>query len=106
MKKVDVRKVIGVACVFRLFSSLVSIFQTADFFVLSRWVYLLQTIFLRSVVEAYLYMPGMVFFTKMVPHSIEASMLGITMSIIKFNTEVLSRVWAYLLNLYFGVEEG
>jgi hypothetical protein len=30
-------------------------------------------------------------------------MLGIAMSIIKFNSEVLGRVWVYLLNLRFGV---
>jgi len=61
----------------------------------------MQAIFLRSVIEAYLYMPGMIFFTKMVPHQIEASMLGICQSIIKFNAECLTRVWAYLLNLHF-----
>jgi len=64
---------------------------------------MIQSIFFRSVVSAYLYMPGMVFFTKMVPHQIEATMLGIAMSIIKFNSEVIGRVWVYLLDLHFGV---
>lgn len=53
---------------------------------------------------AYLYMPGMIFLTKMVPHNIEASMLGIAISIIKFNSEVLGRIWTYLLNLGFKVK--
>ena len=51
-------------------------------------------------------MPGMVFFTKMVPHQIEASMIGLAISIIKFNSEVLGRIWASLLNLIFGVKIG
>jgi len=55
-------------------------------------------------VAAYLYMPGMIFLTKMVPHNIEASMLGIAISIIKFNSEVLGRIWTYLLNLGFKVK--
>jgi len=29
---------------------------------------MVQAVLIRSVVAAYLYMPGMVFFTKMVPH--------------------------------------
>lgn len=64
---------------------------------------MIQAFFIRSVVSAYLYMPGMVFLTKMIPHQIEASMLGIAMTIVSFNSEVLGRVWVYFLNLRFDV---
>lgn len=103
VKRFDLRTILLTACAFRVLSSLIGIYQTKDVFANARVMLLVQAVFIRSVVAAYLYMPGMVFFSKMVPHQIEASMLGIAMSIIKFNSEVLGRVWVYLLNLRFGV---
>ena len=51
-------------------------------------------------------MPGMVFFTKMVPHQVEGTMLGIAISVIKFSSEVIARVWAYLFDLIFRIGYG
>ena len=48
-------------------------------------------------------MPGMVFFNKMVPHEIEASVVGLALSIIKFNSEVICRLTAAFINLFFDV---
>ncbi len=103
MKRFDLRTIVLTASSFRVLSSVVGVYQTKDAFAKARVWLMIQAIFIRSVVAAYLYMPGMVFFTKMVPHQIEASMLGIAMSIIKFNSEVLGRVWVYFLNLRFDV---
>lgn len=48
-------------------------------------------------------MPGMVFFSKMVPHQVEGTMIGIAISVIKFSSEVVARVWTYLFDLIFRV---
>ena len=50
---------------------------------------------------AFLYIPGLIQFTKMVPHEIEATMMGFVISLVKFASEVLARFWAVLLNLIF-----
>ena len=50
---------------------------------------------------AFLYIPGLIQFTKMVPHEIEATMMGFVISLVKFATEVLARFWAVLINLFF-----
>jgi Na+/melibiose symporter-like transporter len=68
MKKFDLRQIVLTASAFRVMSSIVAVYQTKDYFLNTRLWLILQAIFFRSVVSAYLYMPGMVFFTKMVPH--------------------------------------
>ena len=41
--------------------------------------------FFRSLVEAFMLIPGLIFYSKMVPHHIEGMMMGFALSIIKFN---------------------
>lgn len=86
-------------CFCRILSSLLTVIMLKKYFI---WLDMTDLV-LRSLIQAYLYMPGMIFYSKMVPNEIEASMLGLAYSIILFNSECLARVWSYLLNLYFGV---
>lgn len=59
--------------------------------------------FFRSLVEAFMYIPGLIYYSKMVPHHIEGMMMGFALSIIKFNVDVVGRCFTALLNLHFKV---
>lgn len=53
------------------------------------------------MVEAFMYLPGLVFYSKMVPHHIEGMMMGFALSIIKFNVDVVGRFFTAALNVHF-----
>ena len=63
-----------------------------------KFLLIFQSLLLKSVIEAYLYTPATVYFSKMVPHEIEATLMGLVYSIVKFNSEVVGRFWGVLLN--------
>lgn len=65
---------------------------------------LIQATLVKPMELAFLYMPGLIQFTKMVPHEIEATMMGFVISLVNFATQVLARFWAVLLNLIFQVQ--
>jgi len=51
-----------------------------------------------------MYIPGLIFYSKMVPHHIEGMMMGFALSIIKLNMDVVGRCFSVLLNLKFHVK--
>jgi hypothetical protein len=58
----------------------------------------------RSMVEAFMYLPGLIFYSKMVPHNIEGMMMGFALGIIKFNADVVARCFTAALNVHFQVK--
>jgi hypothetical protein len=48
-----------------------------------------------------MYLPGLVFYSKMVPHHIEGMMMGFALGIIKFNADVVGRCFTAALNVHF-----
>ena len=50
-----------------------------------------------------MYLPGLIFYSKMVPHHIEGMMIGFALSIIKFNVDVVGRCFTAALNVHFHV---
>ena len=51
--------------------------------------------------DAFMYVPGLILYSKMVPHHIEGTMLGFALSIIKLNADVVGRCFTAGLNLHF-----
>lgn len=64
---------------------------------------MIQAGVVRSFVDAFLYLPGMIMYTKMVPHHIEGMMIGFAWGLIKFNFDVLGRLITVGLNQKFMV---
>lgn len=58
---------------------------------------------MRSFVDAFLYLPALILYSKMVPHHIEGMMIGFIWSIIKLNADVFGRLITVGLNLKFMV---
>jgi hypothetical protein len=50
-----------------------------------------------------MYLPGLIFYSKMVPHHIEGMMIGFALGIIKFNADVIGRLFTVALNVHFKV---
>lgn len=50
-----------------------------------------------------MYLPGLIFYSKMVPHNIEGMMMGFALGIIKFNVDVVGRCFTAALNVHFKV---
>lgn len=67
-KSFDLRPLVLTASAFRVISAVVAVYQTKDAFSNARVWIMIQAFFIRSVVATYLYLPGMVFLTKMIPH--------------------------------------
>lgn len=51
-----------------------------------------------------MYLPGLVMYSKMVPHHIEGMMMGFALSLIKFNVDVVGRCFTAALNIHFKVK--
>lgn len=51
-----------------------------------------------------MYLPGLIYYSKMVPHHIEGMMMGFALSVIKFNVDVVGRCFTAALNLHFKVK--
>lgn len=49
------------------------------------------------LMQAYLTIPACMMFAKCVPHSLEGLMMGLITSIIKFNQDILMRLFAYVV---------
>lgn len=64
---------------------------------------MIQAVATRSFVDAFLYYPAIIYYEKMVPHHIEGMMIGFILSMIKFNWDVVGRLFAVGLNLKFMV---
>jgi hypothetical protein len=99
MKRFEPSVFILTASAFKIISTLVLAYQVSALKINARVLLMIQATIIKSVVVAFLYFPATVFFTKMVPHQIETSMIGLSISIIKFNSEVLARLWGYFLNI-------
>ena len=66
-------------------------------------MFLINSLLFLPVVNAYLLMPAMMLFAKCVPHNIESLMMGFINSIIKFNTDILARLFGLLYFIKSGV---
>jgi hypothetical protein len=62
--------------------------------------FLIASLLFIPLAKAYLLMPVVILYAKMVPHSIEGLMIGLIKSIVAFNTEILMRLVGllYLIN--------
>ena len=62
--------------------------------------FLIASLIFIPLAKAYLLMPVVILYAKMVPHSIEGLMIGLIKSIVAFNTEILMRLVGllYLIN--------
>lgn len=56
---------------------------------------------IRSFIDAFLYTPSFIMYTKMVPHHIEGMMIGFLWSMVKLNADVFGRLITVGLNLKF-----
>ena len=75
-----------------------------------RWGWIVNALFFQSITKAYLVPPAVVAFVKCIPHEVETLMAGFLGSIVKFNTEIVSRLMSLLFlrnkNISFYVYEG
>jgi len=102
MSKSEVHITAVVAILFRVISALFFAADVAEKYPAGKTL-MIQAVAIRSFVDAFLYLPGMIMYTKMVPHNIEGMMIGFAWGLIKFNADVLGRLIAVGLNLKFMV---
>lgn len=102
MSKSEVHITAVVAILFRVISALFFAADVAEKYPAGKTL-MIQAVAIRSFVDAFLYIPGMIMYTKMVPHNIEGMMIGFAWGLIKFNADVLGRLIAVGLNLKFMV---
>lgn len=103
VSKSEVGATAFIAIIFRIISALYFAWDTAGRYDAGKTL-MIQAAAVRSFVDAFLYLPGMIMYTKMVPHNIEGMMIGFAMGIIKFNFDVLARLITVGLNLKFMIE--
>jgi len=92
------------AVLFRVISALFFMLEVGGFLVGRLTPYqslIINCACFRSIVEAFMYLPGLVFYSKMVPHHIEGMMMGFALGIIKFNADVVGRCFTAALNVHF-----
>lgn len=95
-----------VAVMFRVVSAIFFMLQVGGFFAGRLTPYqslIINCACFRSIVEAFMYLPGLIFYSKMVPHHIETMMMGFALGIIKFNADVVGRCFTAALNIHFKV---
>lgn len=105
-KKFEARPLQALGVLFRVTSALFFMLEVAGFLNGKLTPYqslIINCAFFRSLVEAFMYIPGLIFYSKMVPHHIEGMMMGFALSIIKFNQDVVGRCFTAMLNLKFHV---
>lgn len=103
MSKSEVHITAVIAILFRVISALFFAADVAEKYPAGKTL-MIQAVAIRSFVDAFLYIPGMIMYTKMVPHNIEGMMIGFAMGLIKFNADVLGRLITVGLNLKFMVK--
>ena len=108
-KKFEAKPLQQVAIAFRMISALFFMLEVSgrlgNATVLTPFQSLVINSFaMRSFVDAFMYVPGLIFYSKMVPHHIEGTMLGFALSIIKLNADVIGRCFTAGLNLHFNVK--
>jgi hypothetical protein len=103
MSKSEVHITAVVAIMFRVISALFFAADVAEKYPAGKTL-MIQAVAIRSFVDAFLYIPGMIMYTKMVPHNIEGMMIGFAWGLIKFNADVLGRLITVGLNLKFMVQ--
>ena len=101
--KVEVHATQCVAILFRVISALFFAYDVAGFYPAGKTL-MIQSFAVRSFVDAFLYLPCIILFSKMVPHHIEGMMIGFIWSIIKLNLDVFGRLITVGLNLRFKVQ--
>lgn len=100
--KAEVHLVAVVAIIARIVSALFFAWDVAGKYPAGKAL-MIEAVAIRSFVDAFLYLPGMIMFTKMVPHHIEGMMIGFAWGLIKFNADVIGRLITVGLNLKFMV---
>lgn len=103
MSKSEVHIPAVIAILFRVISALFFAADANGLYPAGKTL-MIQAVAIRSFVDAFLFLPGMIMFTKMVPHNIEGMMIGFAWGLIKFNADVLGRLITVGLNLKFKVE--
>lgn len=103
MSKSEIHITALVAILFRVICALFFAYDVAGNYSPGKTL-MIQAVAVRSFVDAFLYLPGLILYTKMVPHHIEGMMIGFAWGLIKFNADVLARLITVGLNLSFMVQ--
>lgn len=101
--KSEVHTTQAFAIVFRVLSALFFAYDVAGKYSPGKTL-MIQAFAIRSVVDAFLYLPCIILYSKMVPHHIEGMMIGFIWSLIKLNSDVLGRLITVGLNQQFQVQ--
>lgn len=91
-----------VAILFRVISGLFFAYDVAGKYPAGKAL-MIQSVAIRSFIDAFLYLPCLILYSKMVPHHIEGMMIGFIWSIIKLGMDVFGRLITVGLNLHFKV---
>lgn len=100
MSKAEIYTTSYAAIIFRVISALFFAYDVAGKYPAGKTL-MIQAFAIRSFVDAFLYIPGLIMYSKMVPHHIEGMMLGFVWSMIKLNADVFARLITVGLNLKF-----
>ena len=101
--KAEVHSTQCIAILFRVISGLFFAYDVAGKYPAGMTL-MIQSVAIRSFVDAFLYIPSVILYSKMVPHHIEGMMIGFIWSIIKLGMDVIGRLITVGLNLRCKVQ--